>query len=257
MKRIGVALGAGGAKGVGHIAYLNAMDELGITPCVISGTSSGAVAGALYASGLKPQEILALMERMFSGKKSASRLKKIARLKKNLLTDTARKILTEILPVQTFEELKIPLKIVATNINTLKEKVFTSGNLLDALMCSVALPGRILPQEADGQYYIDGSATNVVPFDIIRSECDVLVAIDVSRVRPNTLEPTLQNARIADWAATHEALISLKCKHTHVDIFERPEFERIGTMEFDKAMNVYKRAEELVPDFKRKLEKLI
>ncbi len=257
MKKVGVALGGGGAKGVAHIAYLKAMEDMGITPCVISGTSSGAVAGALYAGGLDPDEMLALMERMFNSKKSTGLLKSIARFKKGLVTDAVRKILSDILPVQTFEELKTPLKVVATNINTLEERVLTSGNLLDAIMCSVALPGIILPQEYDGQHYIDGGATNVIPFDIIRDECDVLIAIDVSSVRPNKLAPTMQTAKLADWTATHEALISLKRKHCHVDIFERISFPRVGTMEFGKAMNVYKRAEELVPDFKRKLEKLI
>lgn len=257
MKKVGVALGGGGARGVAHIVYLKAMEELGVAPCIISGTSSGSIAGALYAGGIKPDDMLALMLRLFSGKKSSGLLKSITRFKKSLVTDAARKIIEDILPVKTFEELKTPLKVVATNINTLAERVFTSGNLLRAVMCSVALPGTILPQEYDGQHYIDGGATNVVPFDIIRSECDVLVAIDVSNVRPNTLAPTMQTAKLADWTATHNALISLKRKHTHVDIFERPSFGNVGTMEFSKVTNVYKRAEELVPDFKRKLEKLI
>jgi NTE family protein len=257
LKKVGVALGGGGAKGVAHIAYLKAMEELGITPCVISGTSSGSIAGALYAGGMKADNILEVLHSMFTGKKSSKLLKSIVKFKKNLVTDTARKILEEILPVQSFGDLKIPLKVVATNINTLEEKVFTSGSLLDAVMCSVALPGTILPQENDGQYYIDGGATNVVPFDIIRDDCDVLVAIDVSRVRPNTLEPTMRTAELADWTATHNALISLKRKHTKVEVFEQPDFGKVGTMAFDQTMNVYKRAEELVPDFKRKLEKYI
>ena len=80
----------------------------------------------------------------------------------------------DILPVDTFEDLQIPLKVVATNVNTLEERVFETGRLLDAVMCSVALPGSILPQEYDGQYYIDGGATNIVPFDIIREQCDIL-----------------------------------------------------------------------------------
>jgi NTE family protein len=257
LKKVGVALGGGGAKGVAHIAYLKAMEELGITPCVISGTSSGSIAGALYAGGTSPEQMLELLGTMFGGKKGSGLIKSIAKFKKGLVTDAARKMLRDMLAVKTFEELKIPLKVVATNINTLEERVFTSGNLLDAVMCSVALPGTILPQQHSGQHYIDGGATNVVPFDIIRGECDVLVAIDISRIRPNTLAPTMKTAELADWTATHNALISLKRKHTRVDIFEQITFGNVGTMEFDKIMDVYKRAEELVPDFKRKLEKLI
>lgn len=252
-----MALGGGGARGAAHIAYLKAMEELGITPCIISGTSSGAVIGALYAGGMSPDDMLAMLKNMPGGKKSSGIMKSIARIKKNLMPMAAKKMLDGILSSKTFGELRIPLKVVATNVNTLKERVFTDGSLLDALMCSIALPGTILPQMYDDQYYIDGGATNIVPFDIIRDECDILVAIDVSQVRPNTRKPTMQTAQAAEWAATQETLISLKMAGSKVDVLERPTFEGVGTMEFGKINQVYKRAEELVPDFKRKLEKFI
>jgi hypothetical protein len=67
----------------------------------------------------------------------------------------------------------------------------------------------------------------------------------------------MKAAQRADWAAAQQALISLKSRYSPIDIFERPSFERTGTMEFGKVMDVYKRAEELVPDFKHRLEKLL
>ena len=66
MKRIGLALGGGGARGVAHIAYLKALDDMGVKPSVISGTSSGAIAGALYAGGMKPDEIMDSLRRLIS-----------------------------------------------------------------------------------------------------------------------------------------------------------------------------------------------
>ena len=252
-----MALGGGGARGVAHIAYLKAMEELGIKPCIVSGTSSGAIVGALYAGGMSPDDMLAMLNNMSGGKKNSGLIKAVAKIKKDLVSSAARKTLDGLLPVRRFDELRIPLKVVATNINTLQERVFTKGSILDALMCSTALPGSLLPQMYGDQYYIDGGATNIVPFDIIRDDCDILVAIDVSQVRPNTRKPTTQTAQIAEWAAAQEALISLKLKGSKVDVLERPTFEGVSTMEFDKFNQVYKRAEELVPDFKRKLEKFI
>ena len=256
MKKVGIALGGGGARGVAHIAYLKAIEELGVKPVVVSGTSSGSIAGALYCSGMEPDEIVRLLGGVFGGKKQAGMFAKIAKKSSMLVSAAARKALSDILPVGTFEELNIPLKVVAANVNTLEERVFTSGSLLDAVMCSVALPGSILPQKYDGQYYIDGGATNIVPFDIIRDQCDILIAIDVSLVRPQRGHD-MKAAERADWAAAQQALISLKEKHSPIDVFERPDFSDTGTMEFGKVMDVYKRAEELVPDFKRKLEKLL
>lgn len=257
LKRVGIALGGGGARGIAHIAYLKALEDLGVRPVVVSGTSSGSIAGALYCSGMMLQEMIGLFEEMFGGRKKSGLLAKIAKQSSTLVSAAARKTLADILPKKTFEELLIPLKVVATNINTLEERVFDKGNLLDAVMCSVALPGSILPQRYDGQYYIDGGATNIVPFDIISSDCEVLIAIDVSRVRPSSDKPDMKTAHRADWAAAQQALISVKQKFSPIDVFERPTFDDVGTMEFEKMMDVYKRAEELVPDFKRKLEKLL
>lgn len=257
MKRVGIALGGGGARGVAHVAYLKVLDEMGVSPVVVSGTSSGSIAGALYTGGMKPDDILELMTGMFSGKKKGGLLKKVASQSSTLVSAAARKMLAKIIPVKTFEELKVPLKVVATNVNTLEERVFTSGSVLDAVMCSCALPGAILPQMLDGQYYIDGGATNIVPFDILRDDCDVLIAIDVSKVRPNTGKPSMDTAKQADWAAAQQALIQHKLKDCPVDIFERPSFQDVGTMEFTEMIGLYKRAEKLVPEFKSKLEKLL
>ncbi len=258
MKKIGIALGGGGARGVAHIAYLKAIEELGKKPVIVSGTSSGAIVGSLYCSGAAPADIADMMAGMFGrNKKKDGMFAKIAKKSSVLVSSAARKVIGDMLPVKTFEELSIPLKVVATNVNTFEERVFETGRLLDAVMCSIALPGSILPQKYDEQYYIDGGATNIVPFDIIREQCDILIAIDVSLVRPISSGHDMKTAQRADWAAAQHALISLKEKYSPIDIFERPSFNTTGTMDFSKSMDVYKRAEELVPGFKRKLEKLL
>lgn len=255
MKTIGLALGGGGARGVAHIAYLKAMEGMGYKPDIIAGTSSGAIVGALYAGGLSSGDIYAMLESLFSIKKrsGASFIKALRR--DNIAAALAKQFLSRVLPKKTFEELDIPLKIVATNFNTLEEKVFDSGDILPALMGSIAFPSVFVPQKAGDAYYVDGGATNIVPFDILRNDCDVLIAIDVSQVRPNTFKPNIKNALHATWAATQEALISSKLEKTPVEIFERPTFEDVSTMEFYKYKSIYKRAETHSPGFIEQLNK--
>jgi len=257
VKTIGLALGGGGARGVAHIAYLKAMDELGLRPNIIAGTSSGAIVGALYAGGLSPDEIYAMLESLFSVKKR-SKLSFIKTFKRdNVAASLAKQFLLRALPKKTFEELEIPLKLVATNFNTLEEEVFESGEILPALMGSIALPSVFVPQQVGDSYYMDGGATNIVPFDIIRNVCDILIAIDVSQVRPNTLKPSIKSAAHATWAATQEALISAKLEKSPVEIFERPTFEDVSTMQFFKYKSIHKRAQSHIPEFVEQLNKVL
>lgn len=258
MKRIGLALGGGGVRGVAHIAYIKALEELGLRPSVISGTSSGAIVGAMYAGGLPPDGIMDSMNSIISlkGGKAGSGVRP-ERKQGGMAVAAAQGRLVRLLPKTRFEELDIPLKVVATHFHTLKERVFDSGELLPAIMASVALPSAFVPQMVDGEYYVDGGATNIVPFDIIRNECDILIAIDVSSVRPAKLKPTLKNADHATWAATQEAYINTKLKLCSVDIFERPTFDSISTMEFFKFKKVYDQAMTYVPGFIEKLKRML
>ena len=258
MKRIGLALGGGGARGVAHIAYLKALEEMGLKPSVISGTSSGAIAGALYAGGMTPDKMMDALQNVISLRRGkAGGGAGLERRAGGMAVNAAQRSLMRLLPKARFEELDIPLKVVATNFHTLKERVFDSGELLPAVMASVALPSAFIPQLVDGEYYVDGGATNIVPFDIIRDECDILIAIDVSLVRPAVLKPTLKNASHATWAATQEAYINTKLRLCNVEVFERPTFDNISTMEFFKYKRVYDQAMTYVPGFIEKLKKLI
>ena len=258
VKKIGVALGGGGARGIAHIAYLKAMEECGVRPSVISGTSSGSIVGALYAGGMSPGEMYAVLERLFSiQKEQAKSIKQFKRMPESLITSFVKKYLCRIMPKQRFEDLSIPLKVVATNFHSLEERVFETGDILSAVMGSIAFPGVFAPQIVDDQYYMDGGATNIVPFDIIRDECDVLVAIDVSEVRGNSYKVTSKKAVKATWAATQEALLRAKLKTHPVDLFERPDISKVRTMEFNKYKRVNKRAKELVPVFKQKLNMIL
>ncbi|NNJ98598.1 MAG: patatin-like phospholipase family protein, partial [Gammaproteobacteria bacterium] len=186
MKKLGIALGGGGAKGVAHVLMLEVLEEIGWQPYCISGTSIGAIVGALYASGNSAKALRddltsasfsengSFIDDIFN--KDLSRWWDMLDLDfggKGLLD--AREFLARLhskLNVSSFEELAIPLRIVAADFWQREQIVFESGPLLPAVHASMALPGVFQPVQIDGRVLIDGGVVNPVPFDVLPEECD-------------------------------------------------------------------------------------
>lgn len=258
MKRVGVALGGGGAKGIAHLAFLKKLDEKGIVPSAISGTSIGSLIGALYCAGQSANDILSFLDKL--NEKTSTGKKRSLFLKLTTASPTRRgewmkRFIESILPVKTFEELKIPLKICAVDFYSLEEKEFTSGSLIDAIMASMALPGGVYPYKIGDNYYIDGGAGNVVPFDYIRDDCDVLIGIDVSSIIPTSRrkKPTMKNARAAFLTACRKGCLEYKLRETKVDLFYKIKFDNIGTLDFFKYKEAYEAARDYIPKFESEL----
>src|SRR5262249_18113702 len=180
-KRIALALGGGGARGLAHIAVLEAFDELGLRPSAIAGTSIGAIIGAGYAAGMSGKAMrryainLAhnradIMRRMMRSRAGKIRdlfgagFGDVTRLDAEKLCEN---FLPEALP-DDFGSLSIPLTVVASDLYTRSEVVFSSGSLKRAIAASIALPTIVRPVVIDGQILIDGGATNPLPFDLLR-----------------------------------------------------------------------------------------
>jgi NTE family protein len=156
---IGVALGGGFARGIAHIGVLKVLEEEGIPVRVITGTSVGALIGACYCSGLT----LAEMEEVARN----TRFTTFARwtLSRCGFASNDRMItfLARTLKVKTFEELRIPLGVTATDFNSGEGVVFHSGSIIDPVRASCAYPGMFLPVEIRGKYFIDGMLSHPVP----------------------------------------------------------------------------------------------
>jgi len=156
---IGVALGGGFARGIAHIGVLKVLEEEGIPVRVVTGTSVGALIGACYCSGLSLAEL--------EGVAHNSRFTTFARwtLSRHGFASNDRMVafLTRTLKVKTFEELKIPLGVTATDFNTGKGVVFHSGSIIDPVRASCAYPGMFLPVEIRGRYLVDGMLSHPVP----------------------------------------------------------------------------------------------
>src|ERR1039457_4170984 len=156
---IGVALGGGFARGIAHIGVLKVLEEEGIPVRMVAGTRVGAIMGAAYCSGLTIEELEALAHKV--------RFTNFARWTLSrygfATTDRMISFLNRTLKVQTFEELRVPLAVTATDFSTGGGAVFTSGPIIDPVRASCAYPGMFLPVEIDGRCLVDGMLSYPVP----------------------------------------------------------------------------------------------
>ncbi len=272
--RIGLALGGGGARGLAHIPVLEAFDELGVKPDVISGTSIGAIFGAAYASGLSARDIRAHTEEVLTQRLGlvrdlfAARAQAVASRflgffgQRTALLDPAS-LLETLMPtrvVRDFADLPIPLKIVATDFYQQEQYVFTSGALRRAVAASMALPVIFQPVVVDGRALIDGGLSNPLPFDLISSEVDIVVAIDVSgapvpaegRDRPSALEALFASAFIFE-----RTIIREKLKSVRPDIFIEGGTSRYQVLDFLKLDEIMAAAEPAKQKLKTQLARVL
>ncbi len=271
--RIGLALGGGGVRGLAHASVLEALDELGIKPSIIAGTSMGAVVGAIYASGVSGSEIkegirrhLILKQDTWSdvlGKRadllkwltafspgfSRGGLMRAERFLKHLFAGIAG---------TTFEDLEIPLIVTATDYWSAKEVVLTDGDLMPALQASMAAPGIFAPVVISGRVLIDGGITNQVPFDHVLGHADFTIAVDVRRARnpvsrkiPSALESVLGTFDIMQQAA-----LTQKIKHQKPDLYLQTEIRGVRMLDFGKVEQVFSQAAPAVDLLKQQLEQL-
>jgi NTE family protein len=161
---IGVALGGGFARGIAHIGVLKVLEEEGIPVRVVAGTSVGALIGACYCSGLSLAEMQEVAHR--------TRFTTFARWTVSRYgfasNDRMVAFLNRTLKVKTFEELRIPLGVTATDFNTGEGVVFHSGSIVDPVRASCAYPGMFLPVEIRGRYLVDGMLSHPVPTRPVR-----------------------------------------------------------------------------------------
>lgn len=273
MKKVGIALGGGGAKGLCHVLMLEVLDELGIKPHGIAGTSIGAIAGVLYASGLDGKSIrenieqMSLMEKDSLGdaltKKDVLKWLKFIDIgwkEGGLLSaDTFLDHLMEEVKATDFEELKIPLNIVAADFWNRNQVVFHAGDLRTAVNASMAIPGIFNPVVIDEQVLVDGGVVNPVPYDLLLDECDITVAIDVMGTRTESKEliPSFSESIFNSFQIMQKSILKQKIAARPPDIYIAPEIVDIQMLEFYKAEEIFKQAQSAGDQLKRELEKLL
>jgi NTE family protein len=252
MPTVAVAFGGGGARGLSHIHIIEALDELGIRPVAISGSSIGAIMGAGMAAGMSGAAIRehALMT---VGNKTAI-VSRIWGMRPQTVRDAVAKgirigqynlerILKAFLPADLpdrFEDLPIAMKVIATDYYGQKEVIVEEGALFPALAASSSIPAVFMPVRLYDRVMIDGGISNPVPYECLMDMADIVIGIDVVGAPegdgthiPNRMESIFGSGQLMMQTA-----ITLKLKLQPPHIFLRPTVGRTGVMDFLKAREV-------------------
>ena len=248
---IGLALGGGGARGLAHIHVLCAFDDLGVAPSHIAGSSIGAIIGAAYASGMSGAEIQDFVLQSFAtprgiaGRIWATRPPSFA----EFWADggvrfgqlNIHRILSAFLPTalhENFEDLAIPLTVMATDFYGRRELALRSGDLISALAASAALPAIFRPVLREGVVLIDGGIYNPLPFDQLQDCSGLIVASDVNggpaSADPERL-PSPFEALVGASQLMQQSITETRLRITPPDILMRPSVDSYGVLDFMKS----------------------
>lgn len=270
---IALALGGGGARGLAHILMLEVLDEFGIKPRIIAGTSIGALFGAAYASGLSGRDIRTLTEAALRSRFDLARLLLSARaepilkflrflpIRHALLNPEL--VLAAMLPKSMppdFSQLAIPLRVLATDFYAQEQIVLESGPLLSAVAASIALPAIFSPVTREGRVLMDGGLVNPLPFDILRGEADVIVAIDVSGASTGPGRhplPSPVNALVSSSQILQRSIVREKLKAQQPDIYIDVEVDEYSVLDFHRFRNIIAAAAPSQDKLRRQLRRVL
>ncbi len=246
--RVALVLGSGGVRGMAHVGVLEELENAGIDFDIIIGCSAGSIVGALYADHPSAQCI----------KKAVYELKTdtvididIGDCRYGMSQGTSmRKVLDKYLDAECFEELKIPLIVVASDLRTGELVPMGSGELVQAVQASCSIPFVFVPQEMYGRVMVDGGVVNPVPACIAKDlGADIVIAVDLCELLPKTFPTNLFEI------ATRSSEIMFMWQNQNctrcADVIIQPKMRDIGTFNDSKKWQIYeagkKAAREAIP----------
>lgn len=265
---VAIAFGGGGARGIAHIHIIETLDELGIRPVAISGSSIGALMGAAMASGMSGAEIRDYALSTI-GKPTAA----LAHIWKARPTSlgaaveggfrlgqfNAERIVGAFLPdtvAQTFEELAIPTKVMVTDYFNHCEVVCESGDLRNAIAASAAIPAVFRPVVRGERVFVDGGIFNPVPFDHLAGLADIVIGVDVVGLPSGRPGDRLSTIDLMFGASQlmMQSIIEMKRRAHPPHILLRPEVHQFRVLDFLRAREVLASSEGIREQLKRDLD---
>lgn len=238
--KIGLALSGGGALGFAHIGALQALEEHGVKPDFISGSSMGAIIGAIYCAGYSPAKIMRIIQ--------AEKLYKLDKLmspnlnfkQKGLSSHaTLRATLKELIPHDCFDSLEIPFAVCVTNITSgIYEYYYSGKGIVDYVVSSASIPGVFDPVVIKNTTYVDGGVLNNLPAEILHQKgCDYIIGVDVLPFLPiekkTIIDITLWSIRLMQHSNTQNGI-----KYCNW-LIESNAIEKYNEFEFDKYKEIY------------------
>jgi len=271
--KIGLALGGGGARGLAHLPVLEVFDELGIRPHAISGSSIGAIFGAIYASGISAVDIRRYVDSHLKIKKGEHSWKiegrNLMQMVKLLDLDFSgtglikgenfSHFLYEILETEAFSDLKIPLTVVASDFWDSSEVAFQSGPVLPAVKASMSVPGVFTPVSYQGRVLVDGACVNPVPWNHLKG-CDITIGVNVlGRLEPshNLKPPRAAKVVLETFEVMQRTILAQRLRCNPPDLLLDPPIKGIGIFDFHRAEDVYQQSEGIVEELRQFLDKVL
>ena len=259
MPLLGIALGGGGVRGAAHVGVLQEIDSAGIKIDRIAGVSAGAVIGCLYAYSLDGKWVEDHFRNIWSSQSLSGFTSKtlfdngstksfvggikrtltdyviaLISLHRNSLikSDQLREILELLIPVNNFDQLKIPIKIISTDIASGKDVISEEGNLIDALIKSCSIPGIMEPVIEGERVIVDGGVSMPIPISPLLESCDVTVAVDIGIYKFDNLKnPNAKSIKTRSDIITSNRL---KLKQvSDADLVIRPDTNGLHWSRFD------------------------
>ncbi|MFA0964201.1 patatin-like phospholipase family protein [Roseivirga sp. BDSF3-8] len=231
---LGIALSGGGARAIAHLGILQVLEEHNLQPDRITGSSAGALLGALYAKGYKPKAILDIVT-----KTSFTKLIRPAMSISGLLKiGTIEPVFLQYFPDNDFSGLKIPLIVAATDVEKGKTVYFSKGQLIPPVLASCCLPVIFSPYTIDGTRYIDGGIMNNLPVEPLEGYCDRIIGLHCNPVNdgfnPKNMRDILEKSLLM--AINYNAYQRKKT----CDLFlEPPDCKHYKVFDFKKAGELF------------------
>ena len=262
---VAVAFGGGGARGLAHIHVIEALDELGITPVAITGSSIGAIMGAGMAAGMRGADIreftLAtvgrpreVMNRIWSLRPAtlSDVMTNGFRIGQYNLERVLKAFLPDLLPAD-FRDLRIPLHVTATDYYGQTGLLIGEGDLFQALAASAAIPAVFMPVRINGRIMIDGGVFNPVPFEYLFDKADIVIGIDVvgAPAGDDSLMPNRIDSLFGASQLMMQSIIAAKLRLRAPHIFLAPDVGRFKVLDFMRAAEVLETSSTVKDDIKR------
>ncbi len=273
-KTVAVAFGGGGARGISHIWVMEALDELGVTPVALSGTSIGALAAICYASGMSGKDLHDYMLALFSNtgevlsrfwKHRPKSLSQMFTLQNPMASWTQLDphwIVETFLPreIKTdFSELAIPVSLSATDYFSGEEVIFDKGPVGLALAASIAIPALFRPIEINRRLLIDGGCVNPMPVDHVRKKADIVIAVDVVGLPQRPADNRIGSFEMG-FGATQVLMQTIqreKMRHDKPDLLVRPHVDEFRPLDFLKAADILAASKRTKDEVKTSLGRLL
>ncbi|HCG8444189.1 TPA: patatin-like phospholipase family protein [Vibrio parahaemolyticus] len=284
--KVAVVLAGGGAKGAAHIGVLKALEEMHIPVDIITGTSMGAYVGGLYATGMSADEIESFIYSVDWNSGYRDRVDRSQRRVRDKEYEDRYQITTDLglrfgevraptgvvqgqnmLRVlrettgnlgrfESFDELAIPYRSVATDILELDEVVIGNGYLVDAMMASMSVPGALPPYKLNGHMLVDGGVVNNMPVDVARAMgADVVIAIDIStdyKTEDDFTGLFTVADQLSNYLVRRSTQQQVETLQEH-DVYIRPNVGQMETVEFDKMPWAFQSGYDITREMESKL----